>query len=106
MPVPTTGASLRSSGTLCRHHLARGHVHVVDLVRRDVVHLAALAADQHAALRDGPVVLQQRVGLRDDVPVLFVRGQVVDLVGDHAVGDLAVRRLHEAERVHPGVAGQ
>src|SRR6516165_8571575 len=88
------------------HHLPRGHVHVVDLVRRDGVHLAALAADQHAVLRDRPVRLQRRVGLRDDVPVLLVGGQVIDLVGHHAVDDLAVRGLHEAERVHPGVARQ
>src|SRR5262249_59007481 len=50
--------------------------------------------------------LQRRVGLRYDVPVLLVRGQVVDLVGDPTGLDLPVRRLDEAERVDPGKSGK
>ena len=46
------------------------------------------------------------VGLRDDVLVLLVGGQVVDLVGDAAAGDLAVGRLDEAERVDAPVGRQ
>ena len=69
--------------------ICRGRdVHVVDVGRVDVVDLAALLADQHAvARRTEPCGVQRRVGLRDDVPVLLVGGEVVDLVGD-----LAVRR--------------
>ena len=40
------------------------------------------------------------------MPVLLVRGQVVDLVGDPAVDDLAVRRLDEPEGVDPAEGGQ
>src|SRR4051794_14458720 len=89
-----------------RHHLARRDVHVVDGRRLDVVDLAALLADQDARLDEGAVGVERRVGLRDDVPVLLVGGEVVDRVGDLAVGDPAVRRLDEAERVDPGVGRQ
>ncbi len=69
-----------------RHHLARRDVHVVDRRAGHVVDLAALGADEHARVAEGPVVVQQRVRLRDDVEVLLVRGEVVDLVGDDALG--------------------
>ena len=85
-----------------RHHLPRRDVDVVDAGRGDVVDLAALAADQHALLLEVAVVVERRVGLRDDEAVLLVGGQVVDLLGDPAVDDLAVRRLDEAERVDLG----
>jgi hypothetical protein len=106
MPVPTNGASERSSGTdwrcmlapisarlasSCsrerdhgradRHHLARRDVHVVDLVGRDELDLATLAAHQHPGLGEVAFGRQRRVGLRDDVLVLLVGGEVVDLVG-------------------------
>ena len=84
-----------------RHHLARRDVHVVDLVGRDVVDLAATLTDQHPLLGEGAVVVSAGVGLRDDDAVLLVGGQVVDLVGDRPFDDLAVRRLDEAERVDP-----
>ena len=89
-----------------RDHLARRDVHVVDLAGRDELHLAALAAHQDSALRERAVVRQRRVRLGDDVAVLLVGGQVVDLVGDPALDDLAVGRLHEPERVHPAERGQ
>ena len=53
-----------------------------------------------------PSLVDRRVGLRDDVAVLFVGGQVLDLVGDHTVDYLAVRRLDEPERVDPRVHRQ
>ena len=97
----------RDHGRGHRHHLARGDVHEVHVRRRDVVDLAALGADQDAGLREVPVEGQRGVGLRDDVQVLLVGGQVVDLVGDAAlVVDPAVRGLDEPERVDPGVGGQ
>ena len=67
-----------------RHHLARRDVHVVDARAGHVVDLAALGADEDAGLGEGAVVVQRRVGLRDDVQVLLVGGEVVDLVGDEA----------------------
>ena len=89
-----------------RHHLARGDVHVVDVLARDVLDLAALGADQDALLVEVAVGVDDRVGLRDDVLVLLVGRQVVHLVGDAALDDLAVRRLDEAERVDPAVGGE
>src|SRR3954471_185386 len=96
----------RDHGRRDRHHLARRDVHVVDVGRRDELDLAALPADQNAILGEVAVVGDRRVGLRDDVPVLFVRREVVDLLGDPAVDDLAVGRLDEAERVDPPVGAQ
>ncbi len=89
-----------------RHHLARRDVHVVDVVPGDVVDLSATAADQDAVLGEVEVLGQAGVGLGDDEAVLLVGGQVVDLVGDDAVGDPAVGRLDEAEGVDPAVGGE
>lgn len=89
-----------------RHHLARRHVHVVHLGRRHVLDLARLTANQHARLFEAAVGVNRRVGLRHHVAVLLVGGQVLDLVGDHTVDNLAVRRLDEPERVDPRVHRQ
>ncbi len=89
-----------------RHHLARGHVHVVDVRGRHEVDLAALGADQDALLGEATVRLHRGVGLRDDELVLLVGRQVVHLVGHDALVDLAVGGLHEAERVDPPVGRQ
>ena len=96
----------RDQGRRDRHHLARRDVHVVDLVGQDLADLTVTLADQHALLGEAVLVVQRRVGLGDDVLVLVVGGEVVDLVGDLALDDLAVRRLHEAERVDPAEGGQ
>ncbi len=40
-----------------------------------------------------------RVGLGNDVVFFLIGGEVIDLVGDLAVDDLAIRRLDEAEFV-------
>lgn len=84
-----------------RGHLPRRHVHVVDLRAGHVVDLTALTADQDAVLGERVVAGQHGVRLGLDVPVLFVSREVVHLVGDDTVLDLAVRRLDETERVDP-----
>jgi len=61
---------------------------------------------QHALLGELAALGHLGVGLGDDVAVLLVGGEVVDLLGDVAVLHLAVRRLDEAERVHPGEGRQ
>lgn len=94
----------RDHGGRGRHHLARRDVHVVDVGRVDELDLAALLADQDAVVGEVAVLVDRRVRLRLDEAVFLVRGQVVDLRGDATVGDLAVRRLDEAERVDPRVA--
>src|SRR5665647_2344576 len=93
----------RGSG---RDHLASGNIHVVHVGAGHVLDLTALGADQHALLGIVAIDGQRRVRLRDDPLVLFVGRQVVDLVGDLAVRDLAVRRLHETERVDASVGGE
>ena len=89
-----------------RDHLARRDVHVVDLAGQQLGDLTVALADQDALVDEGVVVVEQGIGLRDDVAVLVVSRQVVDLVGDGAVLDLAVGRLDEPERVDPAVGGQ
>ncbi|CNU09024.1 Uncharacterised protein [Mycobacterium tuberculosis] len=89
-----------------RHHLAGRDVHVVHLRRGHVLHLARLAADQHARLDEATVRIDRRIGLCHHVAVLLVGGQVHDLVANHAVDHLAVRRFDEPERVDPRVHRQ
>src|SRR4051812_2541821 len=89
-----------------RDHLSRRDVHVVDCGRLDVVDLAALLTNQDAVLRERTVGVQRRVCLGNDVAVFLVSGQVVDLVGDLALFDVAVGRLDEPERVDPRVSRQ
>src|SRR3954447_22467889 len=89
-----------------RGHLTRRDVHVVDVLGSEVVDLTALGADQDPLLGEAALRVERAVGLRDDEAVLLVGGQVVDLVGDLAVLDLAVRRLDEPEGVHPAEGGQ
>ena len=105
-----------------RHHLARGHVHVVHLRGRHLVGLAEHAggvfrAAEHARglVEDAVVVeraeqarlgVEQVVGLRDDVVLLLVGREVVHLVGDLAIHHATVRRLDEAVGVDAGVGGK
>ena len=110
-----------------RDDLLRRHVHEVDLVRRHVADVGGGAeealrlehalevveagglrrpAHEHALVLERAVGVDRRVRLGDDVLLFLVGRHVDDLVGDPAVDDLAVRRLDEAELVHPGVGRQ
>src|SRR5690625_939403 len=89
-----------------RDHLARGDVHVVDLVGGNVGGFPAAGAHEHRVVREVPVLTDDRVRLGDDVAVLVVGGQVLDVVGHLALVDLAVGGLHETERVDPRVGGE
>ncbi|CAB4972780.1 unannotated protein [freshwater metagenome] len=82
-----------------RPELARRDIHVVDVVGEDVVDLAALASDEDARIGHVAFSVNRGVRLGDHVEVFLVGGQVVDIVGDPAVDDLAVRGLDETERV-------
>ena len=88
-----------------RHGLHRRDVHEVDLGRRLEQRLALVAAGDELRGERALVVLR-RVGLGDDVLVLLDRRQELDVVGDLAVHDLAVRRLEEAVLVGAGEHGQ
>ncbi len=62
-----------------------------------------LRAGEDLFLGEALIVGQRGVRLRDVVVELVIRGEVLGLVRDDAVDDLAVRGLDEAERVDPGV---
>ena len=104
-----------------RRHLTRGDVHVVDLADRHLGRLAedalgvagaaehAIGRDEravHGAAEDAGLLIEEVVRLGDRVLLLLVRGQVVDLVGDLAVDDAAIRRLDEAVRVDARIGRQ
>ena len=83
-----------------RNQLLRRHVHEVDLVRRNELHVAGMAHDNEI-VGEAALGVDRRVGLRDRVAALFHRREIDHLVGDAAVLHLAVRRLDEAIFVHP-----
>ncbi len=105
-PVGVVVLQERDEGRGHRHDLLRRHVHVVDPVGADELHLTLAGPDEDAVVEEAAVLVDGGVGLGDDVPVLVVGGEVLRLVGDLAGHDLPVRRLGEAEPVDPGVAGQ
>src|SRR6185312_775451 len=98
----------RNQGGSHGHHLARGNVHVLDLVGRDQDGLAATAAltNEHHFLGEVVVVVQRRVGLGDHNLNFVISREVVNLVGNNAILDPAVRGLDEAEGVDAAVGGQ
>ena len=81
-------------------HLPWGHVHVLHIGGMNLVHVAVLDAHEDALLGQAAGLIDVGVGLRDGVTVLLVRGEVVDLIGDDALNDLAVRGVRQTgERV-------
>jgi hypothetical protein len=115
MPVPTNGASARTSGTAWRcvvvlqerdqsgrhrDQLLGRHVHEVDLAGRHHLDVAGMPAHDHI-LGEASLRVDGRIGLRDGVARLLHRGEIDDLVGDAAVLHLAIGRLDESVLVHP-----
>jgi len=98
----------RDQGGGRRHHLARGHVHVVDLVhgREHGLAVAAALAAEHELLLEPAVLIHRGVRLGDLEGQLVVGGQVVHGVRDPAVDHAAVRGLDEAEGVDPAEGRQ
>ena len=88
-----------------RDELLRRHVHVVDLLGLDIDEVA-LATAGHAVAHEIALVVELRVGLRDDEALFTITGQVVELAGHAALLGLAVRGLDEPEVVDPGVGRQ
>ena len=83
-----------------RNELLRRHVHEVDLVRRNELHVAGMPHDDQI-VGEAALGVDRRIGLRDRVAALFHRREIDHLVGDAAVLHLAIRRLDEAVFVHP-----
>jgi len=117
----------RNEGGADRHDLLRRHVHQLNLgglhqldggggteehvalqLQPEVLQRRGLrrAAHQHTLVEEGAVFVEPGVGLGDGVELFLISGEPHDLAGGHAVGDLAVRGLDEAELVDPGVGGQ
>ena len=77
----------RNQGRCHRHHLARGNVHVLDLVGGDEHGLAGAAAGTHQdhVLDELALGVERGVGLCDQALHFVIGGQVVDLLGDDTV---------------------
>src|SRR5690625_741220 len=86
-----------------RDHLARGNVHVVDLVGGDVGGFSAAGAHEHRFVSEVSVITDHGVRLGDDVAVLVVGGQVLDVAGPLALHDIEVRCLPDTDGSHPRV---
>src|SRR4051812_46972066 len=89
-----------------RPDLVGRDVHEVDLLRRDRHVLAGLGAADELLVAQLAVLVERRVGLRDELLFLLGGVQVDDLVGDLAVLDDAVRGRDEAVLGDLGVARQ
>ena len=89
-------------------NLVRRHVDVLDLLRRHQREVTLQAGLDDVVL-EGAVVVQSHGGLGDDRVVLLLGGEVRDALASrlgHALVDLAVRGLDEAEAVDFGVDAQ
>ena len=89
-----------------RNNLLRRNVHVLDFVGRNVANFTTTRSHQHARFSKIAAVVDNRVGLRNDVTIFVVGREILDVVGDPAVRNLAVRRLDEPERVDTRKARQ
>ena len=96
----------RNHGGSHGDHLTRGNIEVVDLIGADGLDVTTLLTNRQSLLNEVAVLVDRGVGLRDDVAVFLISGEVVDLVGDDTIADATVRSLNETERVHACVAGQ
>ena len=81
-----------------RDHLHRRDVHELDVFGLHHDKLGVVAGVDEIR-REAAVLVQRRVGLRDDVLLLGVGRHVDHLAGDLAVDNLAVGALDEAETV-------
>ena len=98
----------RDQGGSHGHHLARGNVHELDVGGGNQHGLASTTAgtDQDGLFGETLVLVERSVGLCDQDLGLVVGGQVLDLIGNDALGDKAVRGLDETERVDASVGSQ
>ena len=85
----------RNQRSCDRHDLRRRHVHVLDAVRRHHQRFAASRDDTSSSV-SVPSALDARHSPARSRTAFFDRRQIVDLIGDLAVHDLAVRRFEEA----------
>ena len=127
MPVPTSGASARISGTAWRCMFEPISARLASSFSRNGISAAATETscfgetsmksmssgrrhDEIAAVPAGdqvggeaPLGIELGIGLGDGVAPFVHRREIDDLVGDLAVVDLAVRAFDEAVLVDPGI---
>ena len=96
----------RNHGGSHGDHLARGHVDVVHAGGVGHADIAVLEANLDAVAGQGAVSILLNLSLRNGEAILFIGGEVLHLVGDLAVHNLAVRGLDETEGVDAGVGRQ
>lgn len=96
----------RNHGGTHGNHLARGDVNVVDTGGVGKPDIAVLQADLNTLAGEVTLFVLLNLGLSNCEAVLFIGGEVLHLVGDLAVHNLAVRGLNEAESIHAGVGRQ
>ena len=88
------------------HHLTWGNIHVVDVGGVDHLNVPTFHADHNTLFGDVAVLIKRRVRLGDHVAVFLICGEVVNLIRQFAVHNLAVGGFNEAERVDLRVGGQ
>jgi len=88
-----------------RDDLRRRHVHVLDALGTAQDGLACFAG-RHQGVGEAAVFVQRGVGLGNDVLAFLDGREVVDFVGDLAVGHATVRGFNETVLVQAGIQGQ
>ena len=88
------------------HHLTWGNIHVVDVGGVDHLNVPTFHADHNTLFGDVAVLIKRRVRLGDHVAVFLICGEVVNLIRQLAVHNLAVGGFNEAEGVDLRVGGQ
>ena len=96
----------RNHGRTHGNHLARGDVNVVHTGGIGKPDISVLQADLNTLAGEVALCVLLDLGLSNSEAVLFIGGEVLHLVGDLAVHNLAVRGLNEAESIHAGVGRQ
>ena len=82
--------------------LLRGDVHVLDLFTGMFFGFAFVTAHDHGT-DETVVLIEQGVCLGDNVLFFLVGGQIIDLIGDLTIHDLAVGSFEEAVFIDDGV---
>ena len=85
-----------------RDELFGRDVHVIHPRRLDVDEIAFATAGDAIGGEVAPVI-DRRVGLGHNKRLFAIGGQVIDVAGDAAFLDLAVRRLDEPEIIHASI---
>src|SRR5216684_3168640 len=101
-PIGVVVLQKRDQRSRHRHQLLGRHVHVVDAVGRNHLHVAGMPADDEI-LGEAPLGVERHVRLGHIVTPFLHGGEIDDVVRHAAVLDLAIGRLDEAVFVDPRI---